>query len=939
MAITYNWQNIRQLLLEGFTDEELRNFCFDSRDFRAVYDQLSQQAGKAQIIDRLLDHAYRKKLTEALLVWAKEHNPSQFEENQPYQQPVEIKKGDLIGATLGGKVESQPAEPPAGQPLPAPPPPEMPEKAENQLAGQPPAPAIPAPLKPTIGVITALPKEYVAVKTLLENQREMIMPGQGAGRRYLLGQIPAAGGGKHTVALSLADMGNNIAAARATLLLEHFSTVKSIIMVGIAGGVPHPQKPADHVRLGDVVVSNQGGVIQYDFDQETITGITYRIPPRPPSASLLEGVRLLEAAEIEGQRPWLKYLDRVKPTRPPAASDILYSSTDPALPIPHPVDSQREPGRPRIFTGPIASANKLLKNPLKRDELRDRFRVKAVEMEGSGIADAAWQHEVGYLVVRGICDYCDIHKGDDWQVYAAAAAAAYTRALIESIPAQPTKPDTSKRIWGILAGILPILLFMGVILLWFALDPASVKAIRRPPDGLLNAIAPPLPMPGGFNIAVAEFSVTGQAAEDFPAKTGWEVSDWLARGIEADRALHPDIMVNELWGPDEMGVIPGENREDRAAHAERLADKYHINILIYGVITGHQNNYFVEPEFFVAWEGFDYASEVAGPDQLGRQVPIQLPFEDPDKNNLNNELKARRRVLQHVVYGLGYFYYTNDNNQNYIEAFEEFEDAANEPAGNLEVVYLLKGAAKLLNADDLKADPAQRAQTLNVAAEAFYRAYQLNPDYARSYLGLGAVALQQATTYNPAGTDIIAADNTRLLEARDWYLASLRAGDQPELAYVPFKAVHGLGQTHFVGYGYGFGWSKAAARSYLNLVINQYDDLGRPPEVAWFAGDAHSLLCWLNYFDGLWAETSQECRQAIDILGNLKPDSARIHRAIALDWLWVACAQKKLKNFDQARQAYDQAINIGQRYVSAETLAGWQAARDRVEEGDSCRAN
>lgn len=41
---------------------------------------------------------------------------------------------------------------------------------------------------------------------------------------------------------------------------------------------------------------------------------------------------------------------------------------------------------------------------------------------------------VGYLVVRGICDYCDDHKNDRWQVCAAVAAAAYTRTLLAAIP-------------------------------------------------------------------------------------------------------------------------------------------------------------------------------------------------------------------------------------------------------------------------------------------------------------------------------------------------------------------------------------------------------------------------------------------------------------------------------------------------------------------------
>lgn len=295
-------------------------------------------------------------------------------------------------------------------------------------------------MNPTIGIITALPKEYVAVKMLLENQSKYRVPGRGAGRRYLLGEIPADGSGKHSLVLSLADMGNNIAANRATLLLEHFPTVESIIMVGIAGGIPCPDVPDEHIRLGDVVVSNQKGVVQYDFDKETITETIHRHPPRPPSATLLEGVRWFQVAVMEGNHSWLKFIDQITEqlgiTRPPEETDVLIDSTNTELVIPHPQDPKRVCGQPRIFLGPIASANKLLKNPIKRDELRQRFGTKAVEMEGSGIADATWNHEVGYLVVRGICDYCDSNKRDDWQEYAASIAAAYTRALLESIPAQ-----------------------------------------------------------------------------------------------------------------------------------------------------------------------------------------------------------------------------------------------------------------------------------------------------------------------------------------------------------------------------------------------------------------------------------------------------------------------------------------------------------------------
>lgn len=299
-------------------------------------------------------------------------------------------------------------------------------------------------IKPTVGIITALPHEYAAVKVLLESQRPIFVSGRGAGRQYLYGEVPEPNGGRHQIVLALLpDTGNNQASTRAALLLEHFPSVHTIIMSGIAGGVPNPAKPAEHVRLGDIVVSNREGVVQYDFGKEELgdgkVEFTPRHPPRPPSASLVETARLLQAGELEGERPWVQYInrsvERLSAARPSAATDVLVSSTNPGEVITHPLDQRRAKDLPRVFLGPIASSGTLLKNPLKRDHLRDRFGVKAVEMEGSGIADAAWTVEVQYLVVRGVCDYCDGNKGDDWQMYAAVVAAAYTRALLDATPA------------------------------------------------------------------------------------------------------------------------------------------------------------------------------------------------------------------------------------------------------------------------------------------------------------------------------------------------------------------------------------------------------------------------------------------------------------------------------------------------------------------------
>ncbi len=317
--------------------------------------------------------------------------------------------------------------------------------------------------EPLIGIITALPEEYTAMQVMLEHPSERSFPGPGAGRRYLLGSIPAKNGGKHRIALMLLpDMGNNPASIGATLLLEHFPAVESIILVGIAGGVPHPEKPNEHVRLGDIVVSNRNGVVQYNLTKETITETEFRHPPRPPSAKLLEAVRILEANQLTRKNPYLEFinqgLQKLNWTRPPDETDVLASSANPGEVVPHPQDAKRKKGQPRVFFGPIASANLLLKNPRKRDELRDKFGVKAVEMEGAGIADATWNREIGYLVVRGVCDYCDMNKGDDWQACAAINAAAYTRALIESISVQPvSKRKTLTRLALVLVFLIAII--------------------------------------------------------------------------------------------------------------------------------------------------------------------------------------------------------------------------------------------------------------------------------------------------------------------------------------------------------------------------------------------------------------------------------------------------------------------------------------------------
>ena len=72
--------------------------------------------------------------------------------------------------------------------------------------------------KPTIGIITALVKEYMVAKRILENAEDISFSGKDRVRHYTLGDIFINDKEKHTVVLCLSGMGNNIAAIHASFL-------------------------------------------------------------------------------------------------------------------------------------------------------------------------------------------------------------------------------------------------------------------------------------------------------------------------------------------------------------------------------------------------------------------------------------------------------------------------------------------------------------------------------------------------------------------------------------------------------------------------------------------------------------------------------------------------------------------------------------------------
>ncbi|WP_425615147.1 hypothetical protein NA78x_005044 [Anatilimnocola sp. NA78] len=301
-----------------------------------------------------------------------------------------------------------------------------------------------------IGIVTALPKEFAAMRAMLDEERDLSIAGDP--NTYVLGSIPAPDNkGSHVVVVTmLKEMGNNSAAAAATHLLRSFPSVDEVVMVGIAGGIPNYENAGSHVRLGDIVISRGQGIVQYDNLKVGNSKIELRGSSDRPSSNMVGIINRLESERLMNKYPWDELIERGSKLelglRPDQSLDVLYKwDGDVATRVDHPeIESDPRKGKPKLHYGKIGAANTLLKNTMLRDRVAKDCGVIAIEMEGSGIADAAWIAGKNYTIIRGICDYCDPKKNDHWQMYAAVVAAAYARVLISHLPLSNVGLEPSK---------------------------------------------------------------------------------------------------------------------------------------------------------------------------------------------------------------------------------------------------------------------------------------------------------------------------------------------------------------------------------------------------------------------------------------------------------------------------------------------------------------
>lgn len=304
-----------------------------------------------------------------------------------------------------------------------------------------------------IAWVCGLPLELASGACCLDVMHSQLPRRAGDDTLYKLGSI-----GPHNVVIACLPGGSYGVGAVATLLHNMqgtFPQIQHILMVGIGSGAP---SDLHDIRLGDIVVSQptrtSSGMVQYNFGEAMAEdGYIQTVAVGSTTPKFAEALSKLQIMHSEYgydirasfEKQVQRYPRRASACRRPVQdNDKLFfpgythvsekddcSSCDPQAEV---MREPRTEDKPIIHHGVIASGDRVVKDGIERERIRNKLDALCIDFGVAGLTV-----DLPGLVVRGICDYADSHRNGKWREYAAAVAAAYTRELLELVPAAPAQ--------------------------------------------------------------------------------------------------------------------------------------------------------------------------------------------------------------------------------------------------------------------------------------------------------------------------------------------------------------------------------------------------------------------------------------------------------------------------------------------------------------------
>ncbi len=292
-------------------------------------------------------------------------------------------------------------------------------------------------------------------------------------------------------------------------------------------------------------------------------------------------------------------------------------------------------------------------------------------------------------------------------------------------------------------------------------------------------------------VAVAGFSVVGT---DDTSDLGTEFAYQLQRKLnDTFREINPAMSVTPVWGPEEAGSLQGVPEEKIDQAAADLAQTIKADVLVYGIIDTTQPTWKVTPRFYISPAyAFTAATEWTGQHLLGKTFDAEGVNDALKKRRMNEVSLSRGLLLFNIVSGLVDFL-----SYDYEQALASFQEAEifgeqwGDEAGQA-LLYVLKG-----NAAGKLYERSHEIALLDMAEQSYSNAKNVDPGYARAYIGLGSVMYQRALLPSQESGDTADVDLTLVDESIRFYQEADALAPEPDLARVHTKVQAWLGQMYF----------------------------------------------------------------------------------------------------------------------------------------------
>jgi len=273
--------------------------------------------------------------------------------------------------------------------------------------------------KVDVVILTVIPEELVAAKKSLSINDTIINKHRTKHSQtiYLHGTVFSEQAQRiYNVAVGcIGKAGNYDAASSATEIIHEYDP-RAVVLMGIAAGI------RGKAKLGEVVFSER--IIGYESAAlRRLEDGRQVVEPRPDMPCLPNAIHQDVVFYLANQRDRHQHSQQRVQSRFRQIGGCFPASL---VVQKDQLDENDIPRTIEIDICAIASGEKLLRDPTILQGIRDHQhgRTKVGEMEAIGFATACQKMQCSWLVIRGVSDFGDPPKNDDFHQFASRTAAA-----------------------------------------------------------------------------------------------------------------------------------------------------------------------------------------------------------------------------------------------------------------------------------------------------------------------------------------------------------------------------------------------------------------------------------------------------------------------------------------------------------------------------------